>query len=661
MEPGTVVEYIDQQRIVCAAVLEEKDGRLRLLNENNREVNQKAARLTHVSHTRLNFSQGRDKVVEALKETAVRRQALSRHIDIPEIWEAVHSLEEWIDLETMTAFCFSGQPESDHESAVIRAFLENRTYFKFSHDWFYPHSEQTVENNIARQEAEARRQRLIEEGGRWMRSVLGNGGAPPEVDAGIIDILKSYYLHGKESANPSAAKAVLAKAGADGPETIFSAMVRAGLWDPNENLDLYRYEIPTEFPASVMEKADELHRRDENLPPDPKRRDLTDLDIFTIDGQGTMDFDDALSLEQQGRQLRIGVHISDVAEWVEKGGVIDQEVISRGTSIYMPDLKIPMLPNGLAEDLCSLIQGKVRPAISIFFTVTSRADIVNYEIVPSWISVKRQLIYTEADDMIRTDEDLQALHRTALAFNRKRLENGAVQILLPELNVRVYNGGDIRLKTMARDSPGRLLVAEMMIMANWVMARFLAKNKMPAIFRSQLNPRGRLYSGDDEGTLFQNWMQRRMLSRVVLGTGPEPHSGLGLDAYTTATSPIRKYFDLLTQRQLRACFAMEEPYSASEIDEILQMLQLPLSRARLVQNRRLRFWVLKYLEGMIGTKAEAIVLDKRRDGYTILLPDYLMEARMSAASGVDLKPGDLARITFQHVDAARDKLAVFLG
>ncbi|MCF8037210.1 MAG: RNB domain-containing ribonuclease [Desulfobacteraceae bacterium] len=661
MEPGTVVEYIDQQRIVCAAVLEEKDGRLRLLNENNREVNQKAARLTHVSHTRLNFSQGRDKVVEALKETAVRRQALSRHIDIPEIWEAVHSLEEWIDLETMTAFCFSGQPESDHESAVIRAFFENRTYFKFSHDWFYPHSEETVENNIARQEAEARKQRLIEEGGRWMRSVLSNGGAPPEVDAGIIDILKSYYLHGKESANPSAAKAVLSRAGADGPETIFSAMVRAGLWDPDENLDLYRYEIPTEFPGSVMEKADELHGRDENFPPDPKRRDLTDLEIITIDGQGTMDFDDALSLEQQGKQLRIGVHISDVAAWVEKGGVIDQEVISRGTSIYMPDLKIPMLPNGLAENLCSLIRGKVRPAISIFFTVTSQADIVNYEIVPSWISVKRQLTYTEVDEMIRTDEALQALHRTALAFNRKRLENGAVQILLPELNVRVYNGGDIRLKTMSRDSPGRLLVAEMMIMANWVMARFLAENEMPAIFRSQLNPRGRLYSGDDEGTLFQNWMQRRMLSRVVLGTGPEPHSGLGLDAYTTATSPIRKYFDLLTQRQLRACFAMEEPYSASEIDEILQMLQIPLSRARLVQNRRLRFWILKYLEGMIGTKAEAIVLDKRRDGYTILLPDYLMEARMSATSGVDLKPGDLARITFQHVDAARDKLAVFLG
>ncbi|MFW6081982.1 MAG: RNB domain-containing ribonuclease, partial [Desulfosalsimonas sp.] len=199
------------------------------------------------------------------------------------------------------------------------------------------------------------------------------------------------------------------------------------------------------------------------------------------------------------------------------------------------------------------------------------------------------------------------------------------------------------------------------IMANWVMARFLAQKNMPAIFRSQLHPRARLYSGQDEGTLFQNWMQRRMLSRAMLGTGPEYHSGLGLDAYTTATSPIRKYFDLITQRQLLACFGMEEPYSEFEIEELMQLLQTPLSHARLVQNRRMRFWLLKYLEGKKGTKAEAIVLDKRKDSYTILLPDYLMEASLADSAGIKLKPGDLARITIQHVDAANDRLAVFLG
>ncbi|MFW6080757.1 MAG: ribonuclease catalytic domain-containing protein [Desulfosalsimonas sp.] len=661
MEPGTIVEYIEQQKILCAAVLEDKDGRLRLLNENNREINQKETRLTHVSGMRVNIGQGRDKAVESLKAAAERRQALSRHIDIKEIWEALHSLEEWLDLETMTSFCFSGEPDSDQESAVIRAFFENRIYFKFSHDWFYPHSEDTVENNIARQKAEERRNRLMEQGAQWIKSVLSNGSAPPPPDPEIVDILKSYYLYGKESREHVTAKTMLAKAGADSPEAVFSVMVRTGHWDEDENLDLFRYEIPTEFPEQVTESVSALRQKAGQMLEDPRRRDLTHLELITIDGQGTMDFDDALSVEKQGRNLRIGVHVSDVAAWVEKGGIIDQEALARGTSIYMPDRKIPMLPAALAEELCSLVKDRLRPAVSIFFTATPNAGIIDREVVPSVVSVDRQLTYSEADRLVESDESLGALSGFAKAFNTRRLEDGAVQILLPDINVRVYNGGDIQLKLMERDSPARLLVAEMMIMANWVMARFLSENNMPAVFRSQLNPRGRLYSGLDEGTLFQNWMQRRMLSRVVLGTTPEPHSGLGVDAYTTATSPIRKYFDLITQRQVRACFGMEEPLSASEISGLMQQLQNPLSHARLVQNRRLRYWVLKYLEGKIGDKAEAIVLDKRRDCHTILLTDYLMEARLPASSGITLKPGDLARITIQHVDAARDRLAVFLG
>ncbi|MBA2882951.1 exoribonuclease-2 [Desulfosalsimonas propionicica] len=661
MEPGTVVEYIDQQRIICAVVLEQKDERLRLLNENNREINQKAARLSHVSQTALKLSQGRDQLVESLKTIGQRRQALSAHINIKEIWEAVHSLEEWIDLDTMTSFCFSGEPDSDQESAVIRAFFENRIYFKFSHDWFYPHSEEVVENNIARQEAEQRRQQLVEEGGQWVRAVLNNGSSPPDADPEVIELLKSYYLYGKESARQATARAILTRAGVDSAESIFSVMVRAGHWQAHENLDLYRYEIPMEFPGPVLKNAAELDGAADQIPEDAHRRDLTELDIITIDGQGTMDYDDALSVQEAGKNLRIGVHISDVAARVEKGGVIDQDVISRGTSIYMPDLKIPMLPATLAEDVCSLVEGQRRPAISTFFTVTPYGEVVDYEIVPSVIRVSRQMSYSETDAVAQSDDRIRALHAAAQAFKKRRLENGAVQILLPELYLRVCSADDIRVRVLDRESPGRLLVAEMMIMANWVMARFLAEKQMPAIFRAQNHPRGRLYSGTDEGTLFQNWMQRRMLSRVILGTRADYHSGLGLDAYITATSPIRKYFDLVTQRQLRACLGLEQGYSDSQIEEILQLLQPPLTHARLVQNRRMRFWILKYLEGMIGSKAEAIVLDRRRDGYTILLRDYLMEARLPSSAGVELKPKDLARVTFQHVDAARDKLTVYLG
>jgi exoribonuclease-2 len=561
----------------------------------------------------------------------------------------------------MASFCFSGDIDSDQESAVIRAFFENRTYFKFSHDSFFPHPEEVVENNIARQKAEEDRKKLVEQGGQWLKTILNNGSSPVQTDERIVEILKSYYLYGKESQSNSTARAILAKAGVDSPDMIFPALVRAGYWDNYENLDLYRYQIPVDFPDQVKNKVAVLHSLGGTVAEDQGRRDLTDLEMMTIDGQGTSDYDDALSVQAAGKNLRVGVHISDVARWVEKGGIIDREILSRGTSIYMPDLKIPMLPGEMAEDLCSLIKDRLRPAISTFFTVTPHGEVLEYEIVPSIISVKHQLTYSDVDNVAQSDERIRALYAAALAFKRRRLENGAVQILLPELHVWVCAPDDIRVRVLDRESPGRLLVAEMMIMANWVMARFLAENRMPAVFRAQNQPRARLYSGQDEGTLFQNWMQRRMLSRVILSTSPEHHSGLGLDAYTTATSPIRKYFDLITQRQIRACLGLEEPYSASEIEDLIYALQTSLTHARLVQNRRMRFWVLKYLEGLAGTKTEAIVLDKKRDGYTILLTDYLIEARLPASAGMELKPKDLVQITFQHVDAARDKLAVYLG
>ena len=149
------------------------------------------------------------------------------------------------------------------------------------------------------------------------------------------------------------------------------------------------------------------------------------------------------------------------------------------------------------------------------------------------------------------------------------MDAGAVQIIVPEINVWVNDDRKVSVNKINRESPGRMLVSEIMILANWLMAKFLAENGMPAIFRSQPDPRERLYRGD-EGTLFQNWMQRRYLSRFVLDHTSSKHSGLGLDAYVTATSPIRKYFDLTTQRQLRALLGLEQPYTADEIDLVYE-------------------------------------------------------------------------------------------
>jgi len=136
MEIGNIVEFIDHEKIICAVVMEIKKLRLRLLTENNREVKLTANRLTHKGADRLDLSMGRDRLVSALKKTTLKRRALINDIDIKQLWEVLNTEQEWIDLPTMTEFCFINEHSSDRESAVVRAFFNDRIYFKFNPDRF---------------------------------------------------------------------------------------------------------------------------------------------------------------------------------------------------------------------------------------------------------------------------------------------------------------------------------------------------------------------------------------------------------------------------------------------------------------------------------------------------------------------------------------------
>jgi exoribonuclease-2 len=326
----------------------------------------------------------------------------------------------------------------------------------------------------------------------------------------------------------------------------------------------------------------------------------------------------------------------------------------------MPDAKISMLPNALAEGLCSLKAGELRPAVSTLVELNGNLDIISWDIRPSLIRVHNQYTYYEVNQLADEDPDILLLRRIAEQFRKSRLENGAIQITLPDIGVWLGENGDVGIARVNRESPSRMLVSELMIMANWLTARYLAERGLAAVFRSQPPPRERLYNGEG-GTLFQNWMQRRLLSRFVLSTKAEHHSGLGLDAYTTATSPIRKYGDLVTQRQLRSAFGFEDPYSHEDMQALIQSLEQPMAAVSRIQSSRNRYWLLKYLQRRVGSRENAIVLARRRNAYQVLLTDYLIEVDLPTAPGTGLKPEDCIQVTLQNVNPRKDQVLVFLS
>ncbi len=665
MQTGNIVEYIDRQKILCAVVLDIKSQRLRLLSENAREVTLSPQRLSHASGMPLNLAMGREALIQILKETALRRNTLMDQVDIPSLWEVLNTEQQWIDLATMTAFVFPEFQDADHESAVVRAFFKNRFYFKFSTEAFFPYTEEQTHQAIARAEKEEKKKRLISTGAAWLKTVLSSPEAPispplPDDHTEVVDILKSYYLFGKDSESHTVAKSVLSDAGIRDPEVIFQILVKAGVWNIHENLDLLFHSVPVDFPEEVLLYAARLSQETPLEDTSHGRKDLSNLHLLTIDGSSTLDFDDALNIEDKGDHYLLGIHISDVAEHIRKGDVLDREALSRASSIYMPDKRIPMIPPALSEDACSLIAERKRAAISVMIKITPAGKVIDSDIFPSLIAVDRQLSYPEADLLVDSDPEISLLHAVARLLRRRRLDEGAIHISLPEVIVQIEENGTPNVFRTDRESPARLLISEIMILANSVMAEFLNTHGMPAVFRSQPGPKQRLYQGESD-SLFQNWMQRKLLSRFVLGTKGQRHDGLGLSAYVTATSPIRKYYDLITQRQIRAVLGLESPYSEEEISTLLLKLEHPMKYVPKLQYSRNRFWLLKYLESLIGQKEEAVVLSKRKDGYQILLPAYMIECLMPLPGGVKLKPEDCIRVIFQHVNARKDNLVVFMG
>jgi exoribonuclease-2 len=553
-------------------------------------------------------------------------------------------------------------------SAVVRAFFKNRLYFKFNPDRFFPYTQEQVEQLLSQRIAEEKRLKHISRGARWLEQALSaaSGPAAPPVDEDrpIIEILQSVYLFGKDSEHYAIGKEILSKAGIRNQQDIFLALVNAGVWDENINTDLIRNETPIDFSPEVLAFSGKiaLQAAADGLKAyaDSTRRDLRHLSLMTIDGQATLDYDDALSLEPDEDGYRMGIHIIDVGHFVRKDDPLDKEAQLRGSSVYMPDQKIPMLPAGLAEGLCSLKAGEDRPAISTVVKLSPALDLIDFEVFPSLVNVSRQLTYYDVNMQADEDPEIRILREIAAKFRQFRLEADAIQITLPETHVWLNADGEITVNRINRESPGRMLVSELMIMANWLMGRFLKERNIPAIFRSQPKPKERLYEGVEEN-LYKNIMQRRLLNRFALGATPEHHSGLGLDVYVTATSPIRKYSDLVTQRQIRAALKLEAPYTQEKIDWIIQSLGLPITAIARIQQRRHRYWILKYLEKQIGQKFEAIVLMKRRSTFQVLLPDFMLECDLPLHGGIDLTPEDLVQVTIQRVNAREELLTLSIG
>ena len=664
IRPGATVEFFESKKLLCAVCMEVKNSRVLVLTEQDRQTNVAIKRILNVDDTPLDLTQSRVQLVAALQEAAARRQNLMARVSVEELWDLLQGEEEGFDCQHLAEICFSEEIAADHASAVFRALFTDGLHFKYKGGRFYAHSSKKLEQIRLQHERLAQKERELAEGSIWIGAVWrGEPTREPENRDRYVQLLKDFCLLGPEAPNYQQTKKILAMAQVPIPQGTFRLLVRLGVWEEDENLHLHRFGIQERFPIEVVDAAAHIAdaaRTAGESRVKTTREDLTSLSVLTIDGSRTRDYDDALSIRPIPDGVEVGIHIADAAEVVAPNSSIDEEALERITSLYLPDARIPMLPPKLSEQMCSLRQGDTRLALSLLVRFDEADRVNDCRFVQSRIRVRRQLTYNEANELVASDEDLGMLYKLCKQLLKQRISDGALPLPLPELRVWV-NNDDIVINRVDRETPAQQIVSEFMILANGLAAKALAASEVPAIYRSQQEPQ-RILIDEDSDDLYLNYVQRRYLSRAELGTVPKPHSGLGMSAYTNWTSPIRRYLDLVVQRQLKRMVEGETPvYTQQDLESIISKATLAQSRAMQIKREWTRYWVLKYFEKERVEQLDALVLGQGRRTYHLLLPEYLLEASMPLEEGRGLNPGDHFRVEIVRVNAREEVLKLTMA
>ncbi len=592
-----------------------------------------------------------------LQETADRRAALAGALDLEELWQlAVEEENTAFSPVFLTELCFGETAGDDQTAAFLRAVFADRFFFKFRDGEIQVHSAEVVEQMRDKAEKERAHEEMMETGSRVIQAIMAGDRAPEwEELERCLDVIKDFYLHGSDAGEADLARDLLKKAGLSRPHDPYFLLVKAGVWQADENVPLLRQDVPVIFDDNVLSRASLLAEPDEEALVDANRHDLRHLPLLTIDGEFTRDFDDALHVERKGDGYLVGIHIADVSQFVRPGDVLYESARARGTSIYFPDQQIPMLPKSLSEGACSLIEGRTRPALSFLVHLNGAGDVLDFKLVRSVVRVKRRITYRHAEDLLAadSDEELRLLNALGNSLQKKRVDNGALIIPIPDVVISVGTDGRVRVRLEDVDSQARTLVAEFMVLANMLAAQYLADRQIPGLFRSQEVPRQRLGPGIQKD-LFVNFRQRRHLARGLLSTDPKPHSGVGTAQYTTVTSPIRRMLDLVMQQQLTHVLEGKGPiFTMGDCRDLCASILAAQARANQVRQLRNRYWLFKYLatEVGVGNRMDALVLEIQPRRIQVLLTDILLEGDLPLNQGPRVSPGDRISVMLAKVNA----------
>ncbi|MDY7007971.1 MAG: ribonuclease R family protein [Cyanobacteriota bacterium] len=593
-------------------------------------------------------------------------QEVETYIDPSSIelaWELLVEESETVNPEEMALLLFSEQTPAQCYAAYI-LLSDDKLYFKQKGDRYEPRPVAQVGEIKHQQEVQKQKQQELANFLLRVRNRL----AGEEVewqpsDYNRLDVIEKLATYGEEASNRNQAMDTLAVLELpETPEAAYKLLMDLGIWSEHENLFLRRSQIPKHFSTKVLEVAQSCLQ---SPPPDPdtNRLDLTHLKVYTIDDESTKEIDDGLSIEfLEGDRQKIWVHIADPTRLLTPGDELDLDARRRTTTLYLPTGMIPMFPSELATGPMSLIQGQICSALSFGVILDESGGVVDYSIHASLIKPTYRLTYDDVDEMlqlkIKLEPEIHALNHWAKQRFQWRQSQGSISIYMPESVIKV-EGEEVKVEVLD-DSPSRQLVAEMMIMAGEIGAKYGQENNIPLPYRSQPQPE---LPPEAELILLpagpvRSCAMRRCMPKSEMGIIPARHASLALETYVQVTSPIRRYSDLLAHFQIKAHLRGDElPFTREQMQEIVMSLVPAVKEASSVERFTNRYWGLEYLRRNTDEIWQALIIRWLKEEINlglVLLEELGLELAMRFGRSVNV--GDRLEVKVAHADPRKDEV-----
>ena len=659
MQPGAIVVVRLASGPSIRRVIDMKGTRVRLALGRNKEARLPTERVLLETGE---FAANEDE----LQSFSVSCESAAADLDLSEVWDLCVGEPSALSV-TDIAELYWAEPANPVQIAALILHLESEDpYFEGGQGGYSPRTREDVSATLNQRRARAEREAAV----ATLADRLSAGELPTQTsqyEQELVEHMKGLVVYGDNYTRAAPARELVARASPgsrDHRREAFVLLVRAGLMSEDEPLDVLAAEIPYEFTQELIQLAEGT---DVNVAlADCHRVDLSDIPTFTIDNADTSDRDDAFSIERLDGRLRLGIHIADAASLVEPGGGLCAEASRRSASLYLPESVIPMLPRLISESVGSLEPGLRRPALSVLAEVTEDGEVLGWEIASSVVQSDAALSYDNVDRQAlegpgEWQELVAVLNRISTARAHLRAQAGAIAFHRPELEVSVNRAGEIDLKVIDRTSMSRRLVSELMILGNCLMAKFCVANGVPAAYRTQAAAEG--------PSLVHDWAQEydpvrefsavRQLSPAKISADPERHGGLGVTEYLQATAPLRRYPDLVMQRQIGHFIRTGAHfYKVDEVLAIASAADVRIRNLASIERLRRRYWFMKYLrqnrcgEGGAGGASnvfQAVVLERREHGpSTIELLEFPFRTRIQLTERDS--PGDQVAVRLHDVD-----------